>query len=121
MIIPAGMALVQGAMMNVAPALVAASQHLRRLPLGLSAVSQADTAKSPVIRSISSASSPSSSTAASNTSASLKIKQGLRSFAAQPALQETDMFCFQVRLFGTWAFTMPPMIQAAIARGTLRP
>jgi hypothetical protein len=83
----------QGALNAAAPALFAAGQHLARLVTSGSVLRRSTTVSS---------SSGLMARGISNTSAddkkklsSVKIKPGLRYFAAQPALDETAMFCFQ--------------------------
>lgn len=79
-----------GLLNGVAPALVVAAGHLARGPLAAS-ISQR--------RGITSSTTPApegkAATSFKPAASSFKIKPGLRSFAAQPAL-ETDMFCYQV-------------------------
>jgi photosystem II stability/assembly factor-like uncharacterized protein len=110
--LPTSMAL-QGALNAAAPALFAASQHLVRLGASSSVLTRSTTVSS---------SSGLLARGISNTSAedkkkwsSVKVKPGLRSFAAQPALDETAMFCFQA----SWAtrkifvIVMAPMMVAS--------
>lgn len=83
----------QGALNAAAPALFAASQHLMRLGASGSVLPRSTTVSSSsglLARGISSASSDDK-----KKWPSVKVKPGLRSFAAQPALDDTAMFCFQ--------------------------
>ncbi|KAF6254265.1 hybrid-cluster protein [Scenedesmus sp. NREL 46B-D3] len=83
----------QGALNATAPALFAAGQHLARLGASGSVLRCSRTGSSSsglMTRGISSA-----SLELKKNWSSVKAKPGLRSFAAQPALDETAMFCFQ--------------------------
>lgn len=81
------MGLINGA----APALVVAASHLARNQRATNVLQR---------RGLTSSSIPAAGETATaggmRPAMSTKIRPGLRSFAAQPALAETDMFCYQV-------------------------